>query len=39
MSQHYIERAMDDVSGTNPQLTESVSGPLTGGYAPAYPSR
>ncbi len=38
-SQHYIERAMDDVAGANPQGIESASGPLTGGYAPAYPSR
>jgi hypothetical protein len=39
LSQHYIERAMDDVAGANSQVTESVSGPLTGGYAPAYPTR
>jgi hypothetical protein len=38
-SQHYIERAMDEVAGGSPQGIESVSGPLTGGYAPAYPSR
>jgi hypothetical protein len=38
-SQHYIERAMDEVAGASPQAIESASGPLTGGYAPAYPSR
>jgi hypothetical protein len=38
-SQRYIERAMDAVAGTSPQVVESAPGPVPGGYAPAYPSR
>jgi len=38
-SQHYIERAMDDVAGANQQETESASDTRLGGYAPAYPPR
>lgn len=38
-SQHYIERAMAAVSGASPQRTDSASGQLAGGYAPAYPPR
>ncbi len=38
-SQHYIERAMDDVAGASRQETENTSDMQLGGYAPAYPPR
>jgi hypothetical protein len=38
-SQHYIERAMEDVAGANRQEIESASAMRLGGYAPAYPPR
>jgi hypothetical protein len=38
-SQQYIERAIEEVAGASPQGIESASGPLPGGYAPAYPPR
>jgi hypothetical protein len=38
-SQQLIERAIEEVAGTSSQGIESASGPSTGGYAPAYPSR
>ncbi len=38
-SQQLIERAIEEVAGASPPGIENASGPLTGGYAPAYPSR